>query len=110
MQLTMKNLLKFLQSSSGENSSKRLAFLLSILIACYGVINTSGRLIDSDNPELAVDLWQSFFIFVAFLGGFVTAELLIKLVEIIKNAKSRSNITVNSNSSDIPSEFHEGKE
>lgn len=101
----MTELLKFLQSSTGENSSKRLAFIIALLIACFGVINSSNRMIDTDHADLALSLWQSFFLFVGFLGGFVTAELLIKLLEIFKNANPKINTPTDSRSSNAPCEF-----
>lgn len=81
-----KTFLEFLQSSSGENSSKRLAFLLTIIVSCYGVISQSESMIVAGKAEEAVKLWGYFFILIGFLGGFVTSEIIIKFLE-LKNGR-----------------------
>jgi len=77
-------LLQFFQGSSGEMSSKRLGYLSTIPFATYGTYKLCNKLINSDHADLAVNIWNSFFIFSAFLGGFVTIELVIKLIAILK--------------------------
>jgi len=81
-------IMKFLQN---HYSSKRSGFITTVIVSCLGVLATTRDLVINNHPELAVDLWQSFFIFSSVLGGFVTTELLIKLVEIIKNANHQNN-------------------
>lgn len=74
--------IQFFQSSSGENSSKRFAYLFSIVIACYGVISSTNAMIIEGKASEAVTLWGYFFIYSAFLGGFVTLEMITKITEI----------------------------
>lgn len=87
----MKKLLEFLQSSSGELSSKRLGFLSTLPFATYGTYRLCIKLIVSGNAVLAVNIWNSFLIFSGFLGGFVTAELVIKLISILKGKNESIN-------------------
>jgi len=90
----MKNsFIQFFQSSSGENSSKRLAFLISIFVACYGVISSTNAMIVEGHAEEAIKLWGYFFTYSAFLGGFVTAEIITKIIE-LKNGR-RDNRDIN---------------
>ena len=88
------NFLQFFQSSSGENSSKRLAFLISIIIASYGVISSTNTMIAEGKAEEAVKLWGYFFAYSAFLGGFVTAEIITKILE-LKNGRRGDDNNVN---------------
>lgn len=81
------NFLQFFQSSSGENSSKRLAFLISIIIAGYGVISSTNAMIMEGKADQAVALWGYFFFYSAVLGGFVTLEMVTKIFE-IKNGRN----------------------
>ncbi len=102
--------LGFLQSSSGENSSRRLAFLsghLSITVALFWIC---GKLIGSKHPEIIIQIVNSYFVYCAFLGGYVTADLFIKIIEIVKNAKSQNNSISGSDNLNDYSEFSEGKE
>jgi hypothetical protein len=76
----MSKLLEFLQSSSGELSSKRLGYLSTIPFTLLGTIWICDKLIKNSHPELAVEVWNSFFIFSAILGGFVSLEILQNLI------------------------------
>lgn len=76
----MNKLLEFLQSSSGEMSSKRLSFLSTMFCVLVGTFWICNKLIATGHPELAVDLWNSFFIYSAVLGGFVSIEIIQNLI------------------------------
>ena len=76
----MNKFLEFLQGSSGEMSSKRLGYLSTIPVSLAGTIWICDRLIDSNNAAMAVQVWDSFLIFSAVLGGFVSAELIPTVV------------------------------
>lgn len=67
-------ILEFLQSSSGELSSKRLGYLSTIPASILGTIFLCNKLINSGHPEHAVTLWNGFLFFSAILGGFVSFE------------------------------------
>jgi len=77
-------LLQFLQSSSGENSSKRLAFLIGHLSITSGFFWAANKFILNNHPELVVEIYNSYLIYCSILGGFVTAEILVNLLEIYK--------------------------
>jgi len=77
-------LFQFLQSSSGENSSKRLAFLLGHLSISFGFFWASNKFIQNDHPDLVVEIYNSYLIYCSILGGFVTADILVNLLEIYK--------------------------
>jgi len=100
----------FLQAASGANSSKRLAFLSGHAGITIGLFWISEKLITAGKPELIVAIFNSYLIYCTILGGFVTADLAIRILEIIKNAKSQNNIIPDSNSSNNFSEFSEKKE
>ena len=74
-----KDKLGFLQSSTGEKSSKRLAFLSSLPFVYIGTLWLCDRMIQSDHADSAVALWNSFLLLVAAFGGFVTSEMFIKI-------------------------------
>ncbi len=81
-------ILEFLQSSSGENSSKRLAFLSGHLFITLTTLILGDRLIDHKQYDYAVTVYNSYLIYCTVLGGFVTAEILIKVLQIIKGKKN----------------------
>lgn len=83
-----KTFLEFFQSSSGENSSKRLAFILSVLVASYVVISSSSAMIIEGRAEQAVKVLGYYLLFSAVLGGFVTAEILLKFIEKVIELKN----------------------
>lgn len=76
----MNKCLQFLQGKSGEMSSKRLGYLSTIPFANMGTVWLCDSLIKNGKPELAVDAWNSFFIFSAVLGGFVSLELVKEFI------------------------------
>ena len=76
----MNKFLEFLQGPSGEMSSKRLGYLSTIPFSLAGTIWICDKLIDSKNAAMAVQVWDSFLIFSAVLGGFVSAELIPTIV------------------------------
>lgn len=76
----MSKFLEFFQSSSGEMSSKRLGYLATIPASIFGTIWICNKLIKASRAELAVDVWNSFFIFSAVLGGFVSIEVIQSLI------------------------------
>jgi hypothetical protein len=76
----MNKFLEFFQGASGEMSSKRLGYLATIPASILGTIWICNKLIDSGKAELAVDVWNSFFVFSAVLGGFVSIEVIQSLI------------------------------
>lgn len=80
-------ILEFLQSSSGENSSKRLAFLSGHSAITFATMYFINKLINLKEYELAVDVYNSYLIYCTVLGGFVTAEILLNVLKIIKGRK-----------------------
>lgn len=80
----MKSFLKFFQGKSGELSSKRLGYLSTIPFVNIGTIWFCDSLIKSSQPQLAVEVWNGFFIFSAVLGGFVSLELVKEFVIVWK--------------------------
>ena len=66
-------------------SSKRLGYLATIPASILGTTYICNRLINSGNPQLAVDLWNSFLMFSAVLGGFVSVEVFKKNTKEVKN-------------------------
>lgn len=67
--------LQFFQGRGGDMSSKRLGYLSTIPFSLVGTIWICNKLIDNGRAELAVDVWQSFYVFSAILGGFVSLEV-----------------------------------
>lgn len=80
----MSKFLEFLQSSTGEMSSKRLGYLSTVPASIFGTIYMCNKLIEANNAALAVDLWNSFLIFSAVLGGFVSVEVILPIIRAIK--------------------------
>lgn len=78
------SLINFFQSSSGESSSKRLAFLASQPIVFTGFLYLIYSLSNGPKPELAITAWNSFLVYCGFLGGMVTAEIALAFVKILK--------------------------
>ena len=68
----------FLQATSGENSSRRLSFLLCqpfiILSALYLIKN----FVDSE-PEMAYKVFVAFCTYSSLLGGMITSDTLLKI-------------------------------
>ena len=87
--------LTFLQSTSGENSSKRLAFITGHASITFITIWLIYLLCAIDHAELAVDVYNSYLIYCSVLGGFVTAEIVLKFIEIIKGNGRRSDSNTN---------------
>lgn len=81
------SLISFLQSREGENSSKRLAFLTGHLSITGGFFWLAKTLVNHGKYDLAVDLYNSYLIYCMVLGGFVTADLIAKVLQIIKGKK-----------------------
>lgn len=81
------SLISFLQSAEGENSSKRLAFLTGHLFITGGFFWLANTLIKHDKYDLAVDLYNSYLIYCTILGGFVTADIVVKVLQIIRGKK-----------------------
>jgi len=71
---------EFFQSASGEMSSKRLGYLSTIPASIFGTFWICKALINANEPELAVEVWNSFFVFSAVLGGFVSLEVIQNLI------------------------------
>jgi len=75
---------RVLGNDKSQPSSKRFAFLLNVPIVPVITILFANKLINLKEFELAKDLITSYFIFVLILGGYVTVELIVKIIEIIK--------------------------
>lgn len=83
-------LLEFFQSSSGENSSKRLIWISSGVAIIVEFFRAMDQLISQGHPQEAVDLFNNFMIFVAITGGLVSLEMIRGIIEsIIKLKTSR---------------------
>lgn len=82
----MSKLLEFLQSSTGEMSSKRLGYLSTIPASIFGTIYMCNKLIQAGSAAMAVDLWNSFLVFSAVLGGFVSVEVILPIIKAIKGS------------------------
>ena len=90
-------LFQFLQSSSGENSSKRLAFLLGHLSISFGFFWASNKFIQNDHPDLVVEIYNSYLIYCSILGaiivalayGFVKGK---KSIEILENEQAAKQV------------------
>ena len=80
----MSKFIEFFQGSNGDMSSKRLGYLLTIPFSLIGTIWLCNKLIDSGKAELAVDVWNSFYIFSAVLGGFVSLEVVQSFIATYK--------------------------
>lgn len=93
MQINMSKILEFLQSSTGEMSSKRLGYLSTVPASIFGTIYMCNKLIEAGNPSMAVDLWNSFLVFSAVLGGFVSVEVILPIIKAIKGTKEEVIIT-----------------
>ena len=87
----MKKLLEFFQSSSGEMSSKRLGYLSTIPFATIGTYLFCNKLVNTNHADLAIDVWNSFFIFSAVLGGFVSIDAVTKLISSFKGKNESIN-------------------
>ena len=82
-----KKIFEFLQSSSGESSSKRLMMIASCGALIWKFCDSMDKLIAGQHATEAVELFQLFVIFVAICGGFVTVEVLSRLAEITAQLK-----------------------
>ena len=76
----MNKIFQFLQSSTGELSSKRLSFIITIIAYTLGSLYFVNKLINVGKAELAINLWNVFAIVVLFLGGYVTADLIERIL------------------------------
>lgn len=75
----MNTFLKFLQSSSGELSSKRLAFIFCQPFIILMALRLIEGFIDNGDSELAFKVFVALCVYSSLLGGMVTSELLLKL-------------------------------
>ena len=73
-------IIKFLESSHGQRSSKRLAFIVSIFMYDIGSLWFVNKLINKNEIEAATNIWNSFAIVSLILGGYVTAELILRIL------------------------------
>ena len=78
----------FFQGKDGQLSSKRLAFLTTIPASIVGTLYFCNKLINKGKPDLAIDIWNSFLIFILVLGGFVSAELISNVASHFISKKS----------------------
>lgn len=69
-------ILEFFEDQSKQLSSKRLAFLTALPFVYLGTIYIALKLIKSGRPELAIQLFESFYILIAVFGGFISTEIL----------------------------------
>lgn len=77
----------FLKNSKNEKSSKRLGYLSTVPFSTVGTIWLCSVLVHTNHPKYAVDVWNSFLIFSAVLGGFVSMELLPNIIGAFKRGK-----------------------
>lgn len=77
----------FLKNSKNEKSSKRLGYLSTLPFINIGTIWLCSILIKTNHPKYAIDVWNSFLIFSAVLGGFVSMELLPSIIAAFKKTK-----------------------
>ena len=84
---------QFFQDKNGELSSRRLGIITALPFIFYETDRLCGVLIKAGKPELAVDVWNSFLVFASLLVGSVTADILIRIFEIVKgkNIKEEKN-------------------
>lgn len=87
MKLKLNFMKQFFQNKDGELSSRRLGIITALPFTYYEVDKLCDALIKTSKPELAVDIWNSYLIFASLLLGSVTADILIRVFEIIKNNK-----------------------
>lgn len=86
------------KDSQGRMSSKRLGYLSTVPVSSFGTLWICYLLIKSSNPAMAVQVWTSYLIFSAVLGGFVSAELIptiLLAVRGISNKKKKDEKTTN---------------
>ncbi len=69
-------ILEFFQGEDGMLSAKRLGYLSTVPVSSFGTFWLCNKLAENGNAELSVQLWTSYLIFSAVLGGFVSAELI----------------------------------
>lgn len=93
LKLKLNFMKQFFQNKDGELSSRRLGIITSLPFTYYEVDNLCDALIKAGRPELAVDVWNSYLIFASLLLGSITADILIKVFEIVKgkNTKEEKN-------------------
>jgi hypothetical protein len=82
-------ILEFFQGISGEMSSKRLGYLSTIPFVLVGTVQICNKLINTGNPDLAVDIWKYFYVYCAVLGGFVSAELIPTILLAVRGINNK---------------------
>jgi len=75
----MNTFLQFLQSSSGELSSKRLAFIFCQPFIFIIALRLIEGFIENGDLDLAFNVFVVICIYSSLLGGMVTSELILKL-------------------------------
>jgi len=70
--------INYLQDKSGENSSKRLAFISSFIIVYYEFNQLISELLEVKAYDQAIDVFTYGAIAMLIMGGFVTAEVFKK--------------------------------
>lgn len=83
------SIVQFFKDANGHLSSKRLGYLSTIPFILIGTVWICDKLINKGDSSLAVEIWNSFFIFSAVLGGFVSAESLLKLLSVLRGVNSK---------------------
>lgn len=88
-------ILEFFQGEDGIMSAKRLGYLSTVPVSSFGTLYLCNKLIEKGQPDLSVQLFTSYLIFSAVLGGFVSAELiptiLLSIRGIISNKDQKQN-------------------
>lgn len=72
----MDKLWQFLQSSTGELSSKRLVFFIASIVFIAGTVGFTAFLIHKKEFQTATTMWSYLSYFSMITGGFVTSEIL----------------------------------
>lgn len=84
-------IMDFFKGNGDGLSSKRLAYIASLPVTLGGSMFLANKLIDSGHPELCVQLWNCFYFYSAFLGGFVSIEVMQGILEALYKLKFNKN-------------------
>jgi hypothetical protein len=65
---------KLIEGKNGKYSSKRFVFIISSLASIVGFFYAIQR-VSTSSPELIPEILSYFLIYNAFIGGFITLEM-----------------------------------
>lgn len=77
----------FLKDAAGDLSCRRLAFLATIPASVGGTLFIANKLINSGHPDLSIEIWNWFYVYSAFLGGFVSIDAIKDFILVLKGRK-----------------------